>query len=72
MTSGPHVMYVCHPFQIFRSTADFAGATALFNRVTSVPPEWLALRDLVVAKRKPRPMFVQASGRRYYWHCPLC
>jgi hypothetical protein len=33
----------------------------MFDRYTSVPPEWIPLRDLVVAKRKPRSMFVQVS-----------
>jgi hypothetical protein len=48
-------------WQVYRSTADAAAATALFGRVTAITPQWLALRDLVIAKRKPRSMFVQVG-----------
>ena len=47
-----------------QSTANFTAAKALFDRVTFVPADWLPLRELVVAKRKARAMFVQVSTSR--------
>jgi dipeptidyl-peptidase III len=45
--------------QVYKSTANFAEGSAWYLRYTSVPDEWLAVRALVVAKRKPRQMLVQ-------------
>lgn len=45
--------------QVFKATADVEAAKALYSRYTDVPDSMLPLRDLVVANRKPRPMFVQ-------------
>ncbi len=51
--------------QICRSCADLAGARALFEEgATAVPADWAgALRDRVLAVKKPRPVLVQANTR---------
>lgn len=49
--------------QVHKSTADLEGGAALYARYTSLPDAWLPLRALVIAKRKPRQMFVQARPR---------
>lgn len=55
----PAVRKLLLELQVFKATADVESATALYNRLTAVPDDWLVLRDLVIAKRKPRPLFVQ-------------
>ena len=45
--------------QVYKSTADYGRAKALYERYTSVPAELLALREVVLAKKKPRQMLVQ-------------
>lgn len=45
--------------QLYKSTANFAEGSAAYLNLSSVPSEWLALRSLVIAKRKPRQMLVQ-------------
>jgi dipeptidyl-peptidase-3 len=45
--------------QVYKSTADVEAGTRMFNQYCEVPEPWLALRALVVAKRKPRQMLVQ-------------
>ena len=45
--------------QVYKSTADYGRAKALYERYTSVPAELLALRAVVLAKKKPRQMLVQ-------------
>ena len=38
---------------------DFENAKALYDEVTSVPPEFGVLREIVMAQRKPRRLMVQ-------------
>lgn len=45
--------------QVYKATADVSAAKEVYNDLTAVPDAWLPLRDLVIAKRKPRQMFVQ-------------
>jgi dipeptidyl-peptidase-3 len=45
--------------QELKSSADAAEGLPWYARATAVPDAWLPLRDLVIAKRKPRQMFVQ-------------
>ena len=45
--------------QVYKSTADAAAGMPWYDGYSAVPDAWLPLRDLVVAKRKPRQMFVQ-------------
>jgi dipeptidyl-peptidase-3 len=45
--------------QVFKATADFTRGKELYEKYTSVPAHLLKLRDIVLARKKPRQMFVQ-------------
>jgi dipeptidyl-peptidase-3 len=45
--------------QVHKATANLADGSAQYLRLTAVPDAYLPLRALVVARRKPRQMFVQ-------------
>lgn len=49
--------------QVFKATADIQRGQKLYDEFTAVPDDWLKLRDLVVAKRQPRKVFVQANTK---------
>eukprot|EP00027_Filamoeba_sp_ATCC50430_P014115 CAMPEP_0168574354 /NCGR_PEP_ID=MMETSP0413-20121227/19031_1 /TAXON_ID=136452 /ORGANISM="Filamoeba nolandi, Strain NC-AS-23-1" /LENGTH=500 /DNA_ID=CAMNT_0008607681 /DNA_START=550 /DNA_END=2052 /DNA_ORIENTATION=- len=46
--------------QIYKATADVQGAIAFYGEYSKVPEEFLKYRDIVLAKQKPRRVFVQA------------
>ena len=46
---------------VYKSTADFEAANALFSSLTSVGEDMLALRPAVLAKRAPKGVFVQPN-----------
>lgn len=48
--------------QVRRSTADGEGARAYYEKLTDPLPGWAGeLRDLVLAKKQPRKIFVQPN-----------
>lgn len=47
--------------QVLKAMADAEGAKQLYNDYTAVTDEWLIKRDIVIANKKPRRMFVQAN-----------
>ncbi|KAI8808913.1 peptidase family M49-domain-containing protein [Cladochytrium replicatum] len=47
--------------QVYKSIADAETGTAMYNEITAVPHELLALRDIVLARKQPRKVFVQAN-----------
>jgi len=47
--------------QVFKSTADVEATKKLYAECTDVADRWLPVRKIVLAKKKPRPMFVQAQ-----------
>lgn len=49
--------------QVYKATADYESAKAMYDRYTAVPDSMLALRALVLKCRKPRPFFVQPVTR---------
>ncbi|RYY35824.1 hypothetical protein EON62_02215, partial [archaeon] len=55
----PAVARFLSQLQVYKSTANAAEGIAFFNKYSNVPVTWLPLRDLVVAKRKPRQSYVQ-------------
>eukprot|EP01138_Halocafeteria_seosinensis_P004554 gb/GECG01004658.1/.p1 GENE.gb/GECG01004658.1/~~gb/GECG01004658.1/.p1 ORF type:complete len:831 (+),score=106.82 gb/GECG01004658.1/:1-2493(+) len=55
----PAVGLFLEKLQVYKSTADYKRGKELFDYYTTVPDHWLPLRDLVVAKRKPRSLMVQ-------------
>lgn len=49
--------------QVYKSCADFAAGKKLFDELTILSPEWIKCRDVVMSKRKPRQVYVQASTK---------
>ncbi|XP_065563077.1 dipeptidyl peptidase 3-like isoform X2 [Artemia franciscana] len=47
--------------QVFKATANVKGAKALFDKYTEVKEPWSKWRDIVLARRTPRKLFVQAN-----------
>ncbi|EGC29783.1 hypothetical protein DICPUDRAFT_58624 [Dictyostelium purpureum] len=45
---------------IYKATANVKAATALFDDYTSVDAQFIKIRDIVLAKKKPRRVFVQS------------
>lgn len=46
--------------QVYKATADAVAGGKFYNDATAVDGEkWLRLRDLVIAKKQPRKIFVQ-------------
>jgi dipeptidyl-peptidase-3 len=52
--------FLCR-LQVYKATANLEAASALYSELTSVPDDWLRLRDLVVKKRQPRKVFCQPN-----------
>ncbi|XP_015758341.1 PREDICTED: dipeptidyl peptidase 3-like [Acropora digitifera] len=46
--------------QVYKSTADYSGGKALYDKYSAVDDEFLALRKTVLARKTPRRLFVQA------------
>jgi len=46
--------------QVYKSTADTEGGIAWYSEYVKVSGEFLSLREIVLAKKKPRRVFVQA------------
>ena len=63
MTVGlPAVEIFLKKIQVYKSTADYAAAKAMYvDGYSVVPADLLALRDVVLAKKKERPLFVQPN-----------
>ncbi|KAF8365301.1 dpt-1 [Pristionchus pacificus] len=59
----PAVKEFLKKLQGYKSTADVKGATALFHKYGSVGPTELKWRDICIAKRKPRRIFVQPNTK---------
>jgi dipeptidyl-peptidase-3 len=47
--------------QVFKASADLENARQLYCNFTAVESSWNWLRDLVLNKRQPRKVFVQAN-----------
>ena len=45
--------------QVYKSLADVDAGSAMYNAYSSVPPEMVALRDIVMARKEPRKLLVQ-------------
>lgn len=55
----PAVGAFLRALNVYKATANAAGGMPSYTKATAVPDEWLPLRELVIANRKPRQMFVQ-------------
>jgi dipeptidyl-peptidase-3 len=47
--------------QIYKATADEQGGTEFYNKWTSVPEDWHAYREIVIAKKLPDRVYVQGN-----------
>merc|ERR1712029_1039471 len=47
--------------QVFKSLGDFASANAMFSKYSKVNEQWLSWRDIVISRKQPRKMQVQAN-----------
>lgn len=47
--------------QVFKATGDVQAAKALYDRYSAVEEPWLSWRSIVLAKKQPRKIFVQAN-----------
>jgi dipeptidyl-peptidase-3 len=45
--------------QVYKSTADITNATSLFDKYSTVDDYHLGLREIMIVKSKPRPIYVQ-------------
>lgn len=46
--------------QVYKSTANYDEAKKMFVHYTNVDEDLLALREIVLSKKKPRPIYSQA------------
>lgn len=60
----PAIAQFLHQIQVFKATADVVRATNMYKELTDVPNEMLKLRDLVLAYKQPRKIFVQAHTKK--------
>jgi len=49
--------------QVYKATADLENARRMYDRYTSPNETFLAYRSIVLAKKKPRKLFVQCSTK---------
>ena len=47
--------------QIYKSTGDFEAASEMFDKFSKVNEQWLQWREIVVSRKQPRKMKVQAN-----------
>jgi len=45
--------------QVYKATANHAEAQKMYSHYTSVGDDYMELREIVLAKKKPRPIYVQ-------------
>lgn len=58
---APAVADFLAKLQIYKATADEEKGTAFYLEATSVPEEWIELRDIVLKNKQPRKCFVQPN-----------
>lgn len=69
MSNTRHVIYLISDcslicsfhLQIYKSTADFEQGKKMYNAYSGVNEEFLELRKVVLARKQPRRMLVQAN-----------
>ena len=47
--------------QIYKSIGDFEAASEMFDNLSKVNEQWLQWRDIVISRKQPRKMKVQAN-----------
>ena len=56
----PAVADLLKRLNIYKAVADAEGGIAMFKGLTSLDEKWLEWRDIVLERKQPRPLFVQA------------
>jgi len=56
----PAVADLLKRLNIYKAVADAEGGIAMFKELTSLDDKWLDWRDIVLERKQPRPLFVQA------------
>lgn len=59
----PAISDLLSKLNLYKAVADEAGGGGMFRQLTSVEGEWLEKRDVVLSKKQPRPVYVQAHTR---------
>ncbi|KAI9596911.1 peptidase family M49-domain-containing protein [Syncephalis fuscata] len=57
----PAIGHFLTQLQVYKATGDAAGGQALYDDVTSVPESWLPYRKIVLSKKQPRKLLLQAN-----------
>lgn len=57
----PAIADFLNKLQIYKATADEHAGTEFYNKWTSVPESWHAYREIVIAKKLPGRVYVQAN-----------
>jgi len=57
----PAIAKFLQKIQVYKTTADVDAAQHLYHEYTDVNEKFIALREIVLAKKTPRSIFVQAS-----------
>ncbi|ORZ10408.1 dipeptidyl peptidase III [Absidia repens] len=57
----PAVATFLEKLQVYKATADVEQGTDLYVSTTSVPDDWVSMRDTVIRNKQPRKVFVQGN-----------
>ncbi|ORZ19820.1 dipeptidyl peptidase III [Absidia repens] len=57
----PAVAKFLEKLQVYKATADVEKGNALYVKATSVPDDWISMRDTVIRNKQPRKVFVQGN-----------
>ncbi|KAI8092459.1 dipeptidyl peptidase III [Halteromyces radiatus] len=57
----PAVATFLEKLQVYKATADVENGSKLYLETTSVPDDWVSMRDTVIRNKQPRKVFVQGN-----------
>ncbi|CAO3581479.1 unnamed protein product [Absidia cylindrospora] len=57
----PAVATFLGKLQVYKATADVEEGSSLYVSTTSVPDDWVSMRDTVIRNKQPRKVFVQGN-----------